>query len=138
MQTNETQRCVALLPAFLTIAGETGLPLDLLELGPSAGLNLLFDHYRYAYAEGTWGDPAALLSFEAQERRHVPGGLLRRSVDVRRRRGIDLQPVDATTEEGARLLRAFLWPGLDERVSAARGRDRHARPRGREAGPDPG
>ncbi len=89
VQTNETQRCVALLPAFLTIAGETGLPLDLLELGPSAGLNLLFDHYRYAYAEGTWGDPAALLSFEAQERRHVPDERCVAALEARspRRRG---------------------------------------------------
>lgn len=117
VQTNETQRCVALLPAFLTVARATGLPLDLLELGPSAGLNLLFDHYRYAYAEGTWGDPAALLSFEAAERRNVPGTLLEQDLEVRRRRGIDLQPVDATSEEGARLLRAFVWPGLDERVT---------------------
>jgi len=117
VQTNETQRCVALLPAFLTVAAETGLPLDLLELGPSAGLNLLFDRYRYAYAEGSWGDPDALLAFRAEERRNVPGALLRRRVVIRGRRGVDLAPVDAASEEGARLLRAFLWPGLEERVA---------------------
>ncbi len=54
VQTNETQRSVGLLPVFLTIARETGLPLDLLELGPSAGLNLVFDHYGYVLANGTW------------------------------------------------------------------------------------
>ena len=52
IQTNETQRCLALLPAFLTLTRETGLPLDLLELGPSAGLNLVFDRYLYRYAQG--------------------------------------------------------------------------------------
>jgi hypothetical protein len=75
IQTNETQRCVALVPAFLTLARETGLPLDLIELGPSAGLNLVFDRYGYRYAEGTFGDPAALLTFVANERSRVPGAL---------------------------------------------------------------
>ena len=41
------QRCYALLPAFLACAD--GRPLDLIELGPSAGLNLLWDRYAYAY-----------------------------------------------------------------------------------------
>jgi hypothetical protein len=117
VQTNETQRCVALLPAFLSVARETGLPLDLLELGPSAGLNLLFDHYRYSYAEGRWGDPDARLSFDAVERTHVPASLLACSVEVRRRRGVDLRPVDAKTPEGVQLLRAFVWPGLSARMA---------------------
>jgi hypothetical protein len=117
VQTNETQRCVGLLPAFLTIARQTGLPLDLLELGPSAGLNLVFDRYRYELANGTWGDPAALLAFEVTERAPVPAALLRTRLDVRRRRGIDLAPVDVTSDAGARLLRAFLWPGIEERVT---------------------
>ncbi len=117
VQTNETQRCVGLVPAFLTIARETGLPLDLIELGPSAGLNLVFDRYRYVYAAGAWGDPASLLTFQVGERAPVPGDLLQERLEVRGRRGIDLQPVDATSDDGARLLRAFVWPGLDERIA---------------------
>jgi hypothetical protein len=118
VQTNEVQRCVALLPAFLTVVRESGLPLELLELGPSAGLNLLADRYRYRYAEGTWGLPGAALELVARERGgRVPAALLENTLDVRRRRGIDLAPVDATTEEGYLLLRSFLWPGLDERVA---------------------
>lgn len=117
VQTNETQRCVGLLPAFLTIGRQTGLPLDLIELGPSAGLNLVFDRYRYAYAAGEWGDPEALVVFRADERAPVPGDLLRAPLEVRRRRGIDLAPVDVTGADGARLLHAFLWPGPEERVT---------------------
>jgi hypothetical protein len=128
VQTNETQRCVGLLPCFLTIASETGLPLELLELGPSAGLNLLVDRYRYRYREGSFGPSDALLSFEADERgRAVPSRLLglKSASDtvslaplvVRRRRGIDLAPVDVTTAEGRTLLRAFLWPGRADRVA---------------------
>ena len=117
VQTNEVQRCVALLPAFLTVARETALPVELLELGPSAGLNLLADRYRYVYAEGTWGRSDALLELVADERgRPVPAALLATSLDVRSRRGIDLAPVDATSEEGYLLLRSFIWPGLEDRV----------------------
>lgn len=118
VQTNEVQRCVALLPAFLSIAQETGLPVELLELGPSAGLNLLLDRYRYHYANGTWGPANTTLELFAQEPgRLVPAGLLGERLDVRRRRGIDLAPVDATTDEGYLLLRSFLWPGLEDRVA---------------------
>lgn len=115
VQTNEVQRCIGLLPAFLTVAAETGLPLDLLELGASAGLNLELDRYRYVYAEGTWGDPAAPLVLEALEDGRVPVALLERTLPIRRRRGIDLSPIDATTDDGLTLLRAFVWPGRDDR-----------------------
>jgi hypothetical protein len=117
VQTNEVQRCIALLPAFLTIAREVGLPLELLELGPSAGLNLLVDRYRYRYAAGSWGPESARLELRAEERGGtVPANLLATELVVRRRRGIDLAPVDATTDAGYLLLRSFLWPGLEDRV----------------------
>jgi hypothetical protein len=115
VQTNEVQRCIGLLPAFLTIAAETALPLELLELGPSAGLNLELDRYRYVYAAGPWGDPSAPLVLEAVEEGRVPAELLALPLPIRRRRGIDLSPIDATSDAGLMLLRAFLWPGRDDR-----------------------
>ncbi|MGL6280588.1 MAG: DUF2332 domain-containing protein [Gaiella sp.] len=115
VQTNEVRRCIGLLPAFLTIARETGLPLELLELGPSAGLNLQLDRYRYVYASGTWGDPAAAVVLEAIEERPVPAELLATPLAIGRRRGVDLSPIDATRDQGLQLLRSFLWPGDDER-----------------------
>src|SRR6478672_9828903 len=39
-QTNEVGRSASLVPGFLLVAAESGLPLRLLELGSSAGLNL--------------------------------------------------------------------------------------------------
>src|SRR5262245_11380681 len=56
-QTNEVGRSGSLVVAFLTVAGETGLPLRLLELGSSAGLNLRCDHYWYEQDGQGWGDP---------------------------------------------------------------------------------
>ncbi len=46
----------------------------------------------------------------------VPGGLLEREVCVRGRVGLDRSPIDVTSEEGARLLRSFVWAGQTERL----------------------
>ena len=116
VQTNEVQRCWALLPAFLTLAGR---PLDLLELGASAGLNLAWDRYRYRYAGGTWGG-ASPLELAGEERRAVPGGLLSRRVEIVRRRGVELEPVDISSDEGVRLLSCFVWADQPERLARLR------------------
>ena len=119
VQTNEVQRCFALLPAFLMLAREAGASaLDLLELGPSAGLNLLWDRYAYAYRHRSWGSSA--LTLRGVEYAPVPAEVLETRVEVRSRRGVDLRPVDVTSEHGARLLRAFLWPGRVERAQRLR------------------
>jgi hypothetical protein len=112
VQTNEVQRSWGLLPGFLTLAD--GRPFDLLELGPSGGLNLVWDHYRYRYSVGAWGDGP--LELTGDDRIPPPAELFERHVEVARRRGIDLNPVDVTTEHGARLLHAFIWPGRVERA----------------------
>ncbi len=119
VQTNEVQRCYALLPAFLLLAGEHGASaLDLVELGPSAGLNLLWDRYAYRYRAGRWG--SSDLTLTGVEYAPVPSDVLERPVAVRRRLGIDLEPVDVTTDHGARLLHAFIWPGRVERAQRLR------------------
>jgi hypothetical protein len=119
VQTNEVQRCYALLPAFLFLAGQHGgCALDLVELGPSAGLNLLWDRYAYAYRAGRWG--SSELTLRGIEYAPVPREVLERRVEVRRRLGIDLEPVDVTEEHGARLLHAFIWPGRVERAQRLR------------------
>ncbi|MDX6474849.1 MAG: hypothetical protein QOH95_360 [Gaiellaceae bacterium] len=112
VQTNEVQRSWALLPGFLEIGD--GRPFDLLELGPSAGLNLMWDHYRYRYTSGEWGTGALELS--GDDRIPPPSELLARRVSVARRRGIDLNPVDVTTEHGARLLQSFVWADQADRL----------------------
>jgi hypothetical protein len=105
VQTNEVQRSWALLPAFLSL--DDGRPFDLLELGPSAGLNLLWDRYAYRYSSGTWG--SGELELRGDDRQPPPASLLEQRVEVVRRRGVDLNPIDVTTPEGARVLQAFVW-----------------------------
>jgi hypothetical protein len=108
VQTNEVQRSWVLLPIFLSVARAARRPLDLVELGTSGGLNLLWDRYGYRYEAGTWGDLSAPLQLEGEERARVPVELLRTEVEVRRRVGIDLNPVNVTSAEALRLLDTFV------------------------------
>ena len=111
VQTNEVQRTWMLLPCFLEVARRSGAGVfDLLELGTSAGLNLDWDAFRFAYKAGSWGPADAVLSLEGEERGVVPPELLGLTPTVRFRVGIDRDPIDATTDEGARLLASFVWP----------------------------
>ena len=116
VQTNEVQRAWALVPAFLSVADDR--PLDLLELGPSAGLNLVWDRYRHVYSSGVWGD--GTLELRGDDRVPPPAELFARPVSVARRRGIDLNPIDVTTDEGSLLLQAFVWADQAERLGRLR------------------
>jgi hypothetical protein len=105
-QTNETGRCAGLLPAFAAVADEG--PLALIEIGASAGLNLLWDHYAYDYGGRIAGAPGSRLSIACELRGpHVP------PLDpppVSWRVGVDLSPVDASDPADARWLHACVWP----------------------------
>ncbi len=112
IQTNEVGRCAALLPGFLTVAAETGLPLRLLEVGTSAGLNLRWDRYCYEAGEFSWGEASSPLRLKFE----LSGGPLPDpQVRVSERRGCDAAPLDPTTEEGRLTLLAYLWPDQVER-----------------------
>jgi hypothetical protein len=113
VQTNEPRRCWWLVPCFLEAARRTGAEqFDCVELGCSAGLNLLWDQYGYEYAGGALhGSPV----FGGEERgRPVPVGATPR---VRSRVGVDLAPPDLHTDEGLRLLKSFVWAGQEQRLS---------------------
>ena len=110
VQTNEVQRSWVLLPSFLEITRLADVEtIDLLELGSSAGLNLLWDRYRYRYAQGTWGLEDSALTLSGEERSPVPGDLLRRQPRVRHRRGVDISPIDLTRPDDTLLLKSFVW-----------------------------
>ena len=121
VQTNEVQRSWVLAPLFARVAERTGAAeLDLVELGPSAGLNLVWDRYRSVYRAGMRGPGDAGLELRGEERGAVPSSLLRVDVRVGHRLGIDRAPVDVTTDEGARLLTSFVWADQAERIERLR------------------
>ena len=117
VQTNEVGRCASLLPGFLAVAESTGLPLRVLELGTSAGLNLRWDQYRYEDGAGgsAWGDSNAALRFNDV---YVdPRPRLDVDAQVVERRGCDRNPIDATSAEGSQLLRSFVWADQLDRLA---------------------
>lgn len=114
-QTNEIARSAMLLPGFLTVARETGLPLDLCEIGASAGLNLLFDSFHYRYGDAEWGDPASPVRLAPEVRGlAVPlGG----AIDVRHRAGCDIAPIDVADAAARLRLRSYVWADQAARLA---------------------
>jgi hypothetical protein len=118
VQTNEVRRCTALLGGFLRVARETGLPLRVREIGSSAGLNLLFDRWRYELGPHRWGDPGAPLVLRAEWEGAAPE--LDAPLRVASRAGCDVDPVDATDAEDRLRLESFVWPDQPERRARLR------------------
>ena len=112
VQTNEPQRCTVLLPAFATVARLAGgAPLALIEVGASAGLNLLFDRYGYDYGAGrSAGDPGSPVRFACTLRGAVLPPIHAGMPMVAARVGVDLHPIHAADPQAMLWLRALVWP----------------------------
>ena len=124
-QTNEVQRSAALLPGLLHVAAHTGLPLVLLEMGASAGLNLWCDRYRHEHADAqgqpcwAWGETPSLLTLRSEWRGNIPteaGTNLR----LARRAGCDTHPIDLQQPDEKLRLASFIWPDQPERLARLR------------------
>lgn len=115
VQTNEVGRSAALLGGYLELA-RLGLPLRVLEVGASAGLNLLFDRYRYLDHSGaTFGPADSALVFDRPWFFGVPD--LDLPLVVAERRGSDLAPIAIDTPEGRLRLRSFVWGDQPDRLT---------------------
>ncbi len=117
-QTNEVQRSAALLPGLLHVAASTGLPIVLLEIGSSAGLNLWCERHRHATATWSWGDPQAALVLRSDWKGPPPA--LDAPLRIARRAGCDAYPIDLTRAGEALRLASFVWPDQPERLSRLR------------------
>jgi hypothetical protein len=111
VQTNEPARCAALLGGFLEVARVTGLPLRLLEVGASAGLNLRFDRYRYELGDARWGEDSPV-TIRARLTGMPP---LDTPLRIASRAGCDARPVDIRTADGRLTLASYIWPDQLER-----------------------
>jgi hypothetical protein len=123
-QTNEAQRSAALLPGLLHVAAATRLPLALLEIGASAGLNLWCDRYHLA-PEGaqppwTWGDPAAPLRLEPAWTGPPPWRGAAPTLDIAHRAACDAHPVDLGQPGEALRLASYIWPEQTARLARLR------------------
>ena len=113
VQTNEVGRSAALVGGFAEVARTTGLPLRVLEVGASAGLNLRWDHFAYDTGRVVAGDPTSPVRFERVWEGDPPD--LPATFEVVERIGCDRNPLDATTAEGRHTLMSYVWPDQLER-----------------------
>ena len=117
VQTNEVRRCAYLFPAILLSAMHfPEKPIALVEIGTSAGLNLLPDQYRYSYGDAeTYGKDRSPLHIQSSFVGHKPSVLKSSFPKVFRRIGIDTDIVDPTIEDQVAWLMALIWPEHRER-----------------------
>jgi hypothetical protein len=123
IQTNVLQRTSGLLPSFARVFEAGGRkPLSLLEIGASAGLNLNWDRFHYAYSDGTrWGSQSSPVFIECELREAGALAFLPAEIPVVDRLGVDLNPVDLSDRDEVRWLQALIWPdhkGRQERLMA--------------------
>lgn len=134
VQTNEVMRCTYLYPVFCLIYRKTRKPLALVELGTSAGLQLLWEKYSYSYEiqdgsqgsqngaergiknrprdglEGTYGDSTSSVHLAASVRKGNLPVLLKDSPPVVSKIGVDLHVVHLSNDSDYLWLKALIWP----------------------------
>jgi hypothetical protein len=110
VQTNEVGRSAVIGPALTWVARRHGGPLRVVDVGSSAGLNLLCDRYLLDYGEfGTTGAPDSPLRIECRVASGTPP-IVSRLPSIAWRMGIDLDPPDLRDGDDVRWLLACTWP----------------------------
>jgi hypothetical protein len=117
-QTNEVMRSAVFLGGFLEVARTQGLPLRMREMGSSAGLNLLWDRYRFRLGDTFWGAEDSPVRLEPRWEGPSPAPA---PIRVASRRGVDQLPVDLSDPEQRFRLLSYVWADQAERVERVRG-----------------
>jgi hypothetical protein len=117
-QTNEVGRAAALLGGLRHIAAEAALPVRLVEIGASAGLNLRADRFCVAGDAGRYGNPSSPVVLAGAWQGQPPPDT---PVEVAERTGGDRAPIDPVSPEGRLTLAAYVWPDQRDRMQRLRG-----------------
>jgi hypothetical protein len=125
-QTNEPGRSGVLILGLMEIARRHGPKIELLEIGSSAGLNLLIDRYRFDLDGAVFG-PDSPVTIRPEWRGARPEITPIEFVSVR---GCDIAPMDATDAAVGTRLAAYVWPDAPERLLRLRGAIAMMRERG--------
>ena len=106
-QTNEIARSAILAGGFLAVAARTSLPLAILEIGASAGLNLNWDQFGYDLGGMVLGRMDARPRLAPCWEGPPPPNV---DVVVAERAGCDRAPIDLGSDDEVQRLRAYIWP----------------------------
>jgi hypothetical protein len=115
-QTNEVRRAAAMIATSALLCSRYDLPLRVSELGASAGLNLMFDRFHMQIADQAFG-PASEVQLAPDWSGLCPAPA---TATIEERRGVDLNPLDAHTEDAQLRLLAYLWPDQLDRIQRTR------------------
>lgn len=110
-QTNEVRRSSVLIATAHLLADRFNLPIKLSELGASAGLNLMFDHFHLDVGDG-YG-PQSKVALAPDWTGPLPP---KADVTISNRRGVDLNPLNSADTEDALRLQSYLWADQEERL----------------------
>ena len=113
-QTNEVRRSIALAAAFLHFAQGWRGPIDTLELGASAGLNVNWDRFQFRTGSWRWGNAQSPVTVDTEWRGPPPP---LPPVHVRRREACDLNPLDVRDPAQFLRLKAYIWADQSERLA---------------------
>lgn len=107
-QTNEAGRSANFIAAMLWLA-EMGLPprFECLEIGSSAGINLMLDRYHYDLGGVQVGPEPGAMRFAPDWQGDAPPD---RAIEIVSTKGCDVAPVDLTDPAQALRLKAYIWP----------------------------
>ncbi len=113
-QTNEVGRSAVLWPGVLQVARLFGPKVELLELGASAGLNLNMDCYGYELGGVRAGEEDSPVQMKPAWTGPSPDNA---AVQVVRRSGCDLNPINVSKPDVAARLLAYVWPDQGARLA---------------------
>ncbi len=118
-QTNEVGRSAIMIGGYLQIAAETNLPLDVREIGSSAGLNLSFDQFSYQLGDVRLGGQTSRVHLAPKWQ----GAALAASElpVVRSRMACDIAPLDIRSPETRLRLQSYVWADQLERMERLQG-----------------
>jgi hypothetical protein len=107
-QTNEAGRSAIFIAAMLWLA-DRGLParFQCLEIGSSAGINLMLDRYAYDLGGVRVGPADAVMHFTPAWQGTPPPA---HDIAILSTKGCDIAPVDLTDPAQALRLKAYIWP----------------------------
>lgn len=113
-QTNEAARSAGLMTGLLHLARRYGPRIEVLEIGSSAGLNLMIGHYRFDLGGVTVGPEDAAVRIVPPWRGVAPPAA---EIAVVGARGVDIAPVEVADPKQAARLAAYVWVDAQERLA---------------------
>jgi hypothetical protein len=115
VQTTYAERCRTIMPLLSRVADLAGEPLNLIEIGCSAGVLLTFDQYAYRLDSGRLlGEADAPLTLPLK----LTGGPVPRIPKIGTRVGLDLHVIDVRSEDERCWLLALSFPEHREQQAA--------------------